>query len=204
MKKQLLTLLLLSASCIGFSQNTSYGIVAGMNYYMIEVEGPLFANAGYGPSLGAFVDYKINDSFGTKINLLYNKTIEEDYYLSDQYSNANQVFNKIELNTLQLDALLKFDINKEYNKGFYVLGGFKLTNILNAESDMNQFLINDFYKNVNFGGLLGFGFTFLKSFSLEIMGNTNFTNTLNSDVNKTKNIGGQVNLNFNIESMINR
>ncbi|TDD94213.1 outer membrane beta-barrel protein [Flavobacterium cellulosilyticum] len=199
MKIRLLALLLLSISYIGFSQNTNYGVIAGMNYYMISIEGPLYANSGYGPSLGVFVDHKINSSFGAKANLMYNKTIEEDYYFSDQYSNATPLFNKVELNTIQLDALLKFDVNREYNKGFYVLGGIKLTTILNAKSDTNQYLVNDFYKKVNFGGLFGFGFTFLNNFSIEIMGNTNFTNTLKSDFNKAKNTGGQINLNFNID-----
>ncbi|HEU4790810.1 MAG TPA: outer membrane beta-barrel protein [Flavobacterium sp.] len=199
MKKIIIGLFFL-VSYSGLSQNLRYGAVVGANFYDIEIDGPLIAGTAGSPfNIGGFVDYKLDKSFGIKVHLIYNTTFEGEYNTTP---GLITVFESAELKTLQLHALAKYDVRGDYNKGFYFVGGFRMTNVLDAESNENEDL-SDFYNKVNFGGQLGFGTTFLKNFSFELVGDYSLSNTLAVDNNKSKNFGCYGNLLFNIEPLFN-
>lgn len=183
------------------AQNLSYGAVLGFNAYDIEIDGPLNAGAGYsGLNFGGFIDYQLNSSFGLRGNLIYTSVKEDNYYAINGNQGTFTLFDESEIKSIQLHTLLRYDVNKEYNKGFYLIGGFRMTNILNAKLDGQE--NDDFYKKMNFGGMIGFGVNFAKHFGFEFIPEINLTNTLDSEINKSKNIGGYVNLTVNLESIL--
>lgn len=194
--------LLFLVSYSGVSQNVRYGPLIGVNIYDIEIKGSLTASSGGSYfNFGGFVDYKLNNRFGAKAHLIYTNTEENGYYYGyNQYYSAE--FNT-KLKTLQLHTLCKFDVRNDYNKGFYFIGGFRTTNVLDAKSDKNEDY-DYFYKKINFGGLLGFGTTFLKNFSFEVVGDYGLSNTVTMENNKSKNFGCYGNLLFNLEPLFNK
>jgi hypothetical protein len=203
MKKIIVGLLFL-VSCSVTSQNLRYGFVTGANFYDIEIKGALIANSGGSYfNFGGFVDYKLNDRFGVKANLIYTNTEENGYFkiINNQFTPLT--FSDAKLKTLQLHPVFKFDVRNDYSKGFHFLGGFRTTYVLDAKSDKNQEL-DDFYHKVNFGGLMGFGTTFLKNFSIELVGDFDITNTVTMNNSKTKNTGAYFNLLYNLEPLFNK
>ncbi|UGS22064.1 outer membrane beta-barrel protein [Flavobacterium cyclinae] len=202
MKK--ITLIIIFSFFFNFSnaQNFSYGTILGFNAYDVEINGPINAGAGYSNvNFGGFIDYSLSNSFGIRGNLIYNSVKEDNYYLINGNQVVGYLFKESEIKSLQLHTLLKFDVNKEYNKGFYLIGGFRMTNILNAKFDGQE---NDnFYKKINFGGIFGFGVNFAKHFGIELLPEVNLTNTIDSENNKSKNFGAYLNLTVNLESIIN-
>lgn len=202
MRKILLGLLFL-VSYSALSQDLRYGAVLGANFYDIEIEGPI--NAGTGGSyfnIGGFAEYQLNNRFGLKGHLIYGNTEENAYHYYGENQDNSELFSSAELKTLQLHTLCKFDVREDYNKGFYFVGGFRMTNILDAKSDKNEDL-GDFYKKNSFGGLLGFGVTFLKNFSFEVVGDYSLSNTLTAENSSSKNFGCYGNLLFNLEPLFN-
>lgn len=184
------------------SQNFNYGVLLGYNGYDIEIDGPL--NSGGAVSsinTGGFIDYKLNSRLGIRANLIYSKVQEDAYYIVSQGQGYGKFLDKIELKTLQIHTLLKLDVRKDYNKGFYLISGFRMTNILDAKSDGNE--IDDFYKNSNFGFMFGFGVNFAKHFGIELIPETNITNTLDVKNNSAKNYGAYANLTINLSSIFN-
>ena len=185
------------------AQELSYGALLGFNAYDIDIEGPLNAGAGYsGLNLGGFVEYQLNSSFGIKGNLLFNSVKEDNFYIVNNRTVTAYLADEIKVNSLQVHGLLKYDVNREYNKGFYVLGGFRMTNILSAKADGEK--IEDFYNKSNFGAMLGFGVNFAQHFGFEFIPEVNISNTLDSESNKAKNFGGYINFTINLESIINK
>ena len=204
--KKIIIGLLFFASYSGISQNLRYGTIIGANVYDLEIEGPIQAGTGWSYfNFGGFVDYKLNNRFGLKGHLIYTNTQETDYYYysrtSDYYKNG-PMFSTAKLKTLQMHTLGKFDVRRYYNKGFYLLGGFKTTFVLDAKTNENVDL-KDFYEKVNFGGMFGFGVTFLKNFSFETVVDYSLTSTV-VDSDKTKNLGCYGNLLFNVEPLFNK
>lgn len=185
------------------AQKVSYGAILGFNAYDLEIDGPINASAGYsGLNFGGFLEYQLNTSFGVRGNLLYNSVKEDYYYIVNGNQGSVVLFDQSEIKSLQLHTLLRYDVNKEYNKGFYLIGGFRMTNILNAKFDGQK--NDDFYKKVNFGGMFGFGVNFAKHFGIELIPEVNLTNTIDSENNKSKNFGAYLNLTVNLESIINK
>ena len=189
-------------SYVAKSQNLSFGPVIGANFYDIEIEGPVIGGSGGSYfNFGGFADYKLNNRFGVKSQLIYTNSEENSYNYYDSGYNE-ELFSSAELKTLQLHALCKFDVRRDYSKGFYFVGGFRMTNILSAKSDENVDL-TDFYEKTNFGVLAGFGVTFLKNFSVELIPECNLTNTIASEGNTAKNYGAYFNLSYNLASILN-
>jgi len=192
--------ILLTSSFLN-AQEISYGPILGVNSYDIEVEGPL-SSTGASSSLnfGGFIDYNFKGNFGIRGNLIYNSINESEYYLIENGIGQGKFLDEVKLNMIQIQGLLKYDVSNNYNKGFYILGGLRMSNVLSAESNNKD--VKEFYKNSNFGIMLGFGVNFLKHFGLELIPDYTITNTINSDNNKSKNFGEYLNLTFNLESLI--
>lgn len=184
-----------------FSQDLKYGVVVGANVYDIEMEGSLLVGFGGSPfNIGGFVDYKIKNHLGLKAHLIYNTTEEGRYDYED--NGVRLLFESTKLKTVQLHTLLKYDVKEDYSKGFYLLGGFRMTGVLDAKSNENVDLGN-FYNKVNSGYMFGIGTTFLKKFSVELVGDRSLTNTVDFDNNKSKNWGAYANILFNLEPLFN-
>lgn len=143
----------------------------------------------------------MNDNLGLKLYGIYNTTNEVASY---DTPNAGRLFERVRLKTLQAHLLTKFDVNKEYNKGYYVTGGFRLTSILDKTARTNQELLEDFHRKSNIGVLLGMGVNFSKSLSIEVLADRNLTNTLDSENNTAKNYGFYLNLLFDISTLISK
>lgn len=188
-------------SFIGFSQNLSFGVLLGGSLYDIEIKGDITAGTAYSNlNYGAFAEYNFNESLGVRMNLLFNTAREKGYSFS--YNNASySLFSEAELSTVQLHGLVKYDVNRDYRKGFYVIGGLRFTSILKIDSEVD---LNEFYNKNNIGVLLGIGTTFLKHFSIEFLTDYNITNTIDSDDNKAKNLGAYLNLMIHLESIFSK
>lgn len=198
MKKINLLLLLVVATLTAQAQQFSFGPVVGFNAYDIEIEGPIVGGSAVsGLNLGGYADYQLNKRFGVRGMLTYNTLKENEY----AYFDSNQydvLFNDAELKTLQLHGLLRLDVAGEYNKGFYVAGGFRMVNVLSAKTDSQD--VAAFYKKSNFGGLLGFGVTIARNFGIELLADGTLGSTLESG-DKAKNYGVYVNLTANLQRL---
>jgi outer membrane protein with beta-barrel domain len=201
--KKLLFLSLFLCGFSGFSQHMRYGALIGMNAYDIEVSGPFIAGSGIsGLNVGGFIDYQFKNNLGLKLNMIFNQTKETDYgpLVGGTFTTA---FDEIKLTTLQFQPLLKIDVNKVYAKGFYLQGGFSLVNVLSAKADDGA-SAKPFYKGSSISGMFGFGVTFLKHYSFELMGSYSLTNPLDSNESKAKNMGAYGNLLIDIESFLHK
>ena len=182
----------------GLSQSFSYGPMIGYSAYDLEIDGPLQGDGAFsGLNFGAFGEYQINKSFGAKANLLYSRMNETSYSISGE-----KIFQDVSLTTLQLHGLLKFDVNSEYNKGFYFIGGLRMTNILNIQEDNSVNDPEEFYKKTVVGAMLGFGVNFLKHYSLEVIPERNLSNTIDFNNDKARNYGIYLNFNVNLGSIL--
>ncbi|AWA29966.1 hypothetical protein HYN48_07670 [Flavobacterium magnum] len=199
--KKLFLLSALVCGLHGFSQKMRYGALLGMNAYDIEVSGPLIAGNGLsGLNFGGFIDYQFSSHCGLKVNMIFNKTTETDYGPLES-GTYYEIFDEAKLTTLQLQPLIKFDVNKVYAKGFYLQGGLNMVNILRARADDGTSLKN-FYNRTAFSGMLGFGVTFLKHYSFELMGSYSLTNPIGFPESRARNMGAYTNLLIDIESFL--
>jgi hypothetical protein len=184
------------------AQNLNYGVLVGINAYGIETNSNLTNASGFdGKNIGGFVDYQLNTHFGIRGNLVYNWVKENSYRLRTDKAPII-ISNESVIKSVQFHALLKYDVNKVYNKGFYLIGGFRMTNIIDAKIDNQE--DNNFYKRTNFAAMLGFGVNFAKHFGLELIPEINLTNTINFDEYKTKNSGAYLNFTVNLATIINK
>lgn len=203
MKRYIFTIVFILSFKMNYSQNLSYGPLLGLNVYNIEVEGPIGATGGLSKfNFGGYIDYKLSNHFGVKSNLIYSKAIEKDYYVGNGSLGANYFIENAEVQTLQLQGLLKYDVRNDYSKGFYFVSGLRVSHLLKAEENSEN--IDDFYKKNNFGLLLGFGVNFAKHIGIEILPEYYISDTIESKENKSKNYGVYANLLINLESIINK
>jgi len=204
MKKQL-SILALLLCFVSKAQNFKYGIYLGGNAYDIEIGGPLYASGGYSSlNIGVFGDYQLNNRFGVKANLFFNKTTEGDYgYISNGIGYSN-LYGDVKYNAIQLQGLLKFDVRKSYDKGFYLLTGLRLNSINNVSMDKNKEFEDELFKKTNFGVLFGFGTSITKYVNFEILGDRNLGNPYKNSNDKVSNYGIYANLNINISEIIKK
>ncbi|AWI25855.1 outer membrane beta-barrel protein [Flavobacterium pallidum] len=201
--KKVFLLSVLFCSVTGFSQKMRYGALMGMNAYDIEVSGPLIAGGGLsGLNVGGFMDYQFSTHCGLKVNMIFNQTTETDYGPLES-GTFYELFDEAKLTTLQFQPLIKFDVNKVYAKGFYLQGGFNMVNVLSAKDDEGT-SVKSFYNSSSISGMFGFGVTFLKHYSFELMGSYSLTNTIGYPESKAKNIGAYTNLVIDIESFLHK
>ncbi|MEX2349290.1 MAG: outer membrane beta-barrel protein [Flavobacteriaceae bacterium] len=190
------------------AQDLTYGVMLGANFKNIEVEGDgLNAGAAYSDfkytafpvDMGGYIDYGFDEAFGIKANLFYGRTVHE--YSSDPGSLSIHLM----AGQVTLQPMLKYDVNKEYGKGFYLLAGPRASFVISSkfeDSDLGD--ADGFYKGSNFGAGIGFGFTFSKTIGFEMMGDYGLSNLLDSSDWKTETAGASVNLYVNLESLLNK
>ncbi|MGB5418580.1 porin family protein [Algibacter sp.] len=200
--KKIFTLIFISLGALYlYSQESSYGLLLNTNYYDVAVKngsqiGGEVTQPPFG--IGVFYDYNFSNNLGFKTNLFFSSN-KERYHYYQIGSNSRVDLNK---KSIQVSPHLKYDVRKEYNKGFYLMSGPRLSFVLSAkDNDGNK--IEDFYKKVDFGIQLGFGFNFLKHFGFEILGDYGL-----NDISKTepivKTAGIHANLTINLEPILNK
>lgn len=173
----------------------------GTNAYDIQISNVGNSGSYSKYNIGGFFEHQMTNHLGAKSYLLYTNTDNGDYIF---YSNPDFNFKNTESKTLQLHLLMKYDVSKEYNKVFYVMGGLRTTSLLDVTSDEFTNLDDEFFKKTNYGVLLGFGVNFAKHYSLELVGDRNITNPNNSDNYKAKTLGVYFNFLINIESILQK
>lgn len=200
MKKTILLFVIFTTFGYQAQNLVSFGPTIGFNAYDIEIEGPLIAGGAVsGLNIGGFVDYQLSRGFGARALLTYN-TIKENEYALTSNGTYNVLSSDSELKTLQLQGLMRYDTAGDYNKGFYLTGGFRMVNVLSAKIDGNDG--EDFYKKTSFAALLGFGVTISRTVGLELMGDASITSTLENA--KTKNYGICANLTVDLSSVFTK
>ena len=202
MKKIVLSLLLLNGLNYATAQDFSYGVITGFNAYDIEIDGPLTAADGRsGLNIGGFAEYQLNSSFGVRGNLLYSNVKETDFGIIESGA-FFPTYSEVNLKLIQLHALVRYDVNKQYNKGFYLIGGLRINHNLSAKAGDEN--LEEFYNKANLGAMFGFGVNFAKHFGIELIPDVNLTNTINSNENNSRNFGFYTNLTINVESILRK
>ncbi|WP_417941544.1 outer membrane beta-barrel protein [Flavobacterium sp. RS13.1] len=123
----------------------------GTNAYDIQISNVGNSGSYSKYNIGGFFEHQMTNHLGAKSYLLYTNTDNGDYIF---YSNPDFNFKNTESKTLQLHLLMKYDVSKEYNKGFYVMGGLRTTSLLDVTSDEFTNLDDEFFKKTNYGVLL--------------------------------------------------
>ena len=202
MKKSILSIFFLGLLNSVTGQELDYGVILGFNAYDVEIHGPLIASSGTsGVNIGGFADYQLNSSFGLRGNLLYTSVEETSYGIIENLT-LNDLYKSVNYKTIQFHTLVRYDVNKDYNKGFYLTGGVRMNHVLSAKGDDEN--LPGFYKKINLGAMLGFGVNFAKHFGIELLPEVNLTNTLDSNENRSRNYGCYANLTINLESILRK
>lgn len=191
------------------AQSISYGIMLGANFNNIEIDGEglrggashsAFKEPGVPIDLGGYVDFQLNESMGIKANVFYSKTLA-DYTLGRLGYTSERV--DWVTSSVEVQPLFKYDVNKSYGKGFYLLAGPRLAFVFDQKDVRNNLEGDDFYKSVNFGANLGFGFTVSELIGFEITGNYGLSNLIDSSHFESTTAGAYANLYFNLDKLIN-
>lgn len=213
MKKIIFGIIFSFALVSAYGQEFSYGLLVGANYVSIETDGDdegLYAGDSYSPfnksgfplNIGGYFDYSFNESFGVKANLLYSRNVDEYTIYLGNYESSELDLIKT---SIKFQPLLKFDVNKEYGKGFYLLAGPQLSFIINEEDARNNFdLEENFYKTINLGANLGFGVQFSSLIGAEIIGYYGLSNWIDNSNIDTSTAGAYFNLYINLASLIKK
>ncbi|WP_121666145.1 outer membrane beta-barrel protein [Mesonia aquimarina] len=200
-KKQFCALIFCLSCSLSFAQDFSYGFLLGgvaKNITSTNEDFKTYSSRTWPKvtkfplSIGLYGDYKFSEKAGLLTNLFYSET-------ADGYENYTS--RKASIN---LQPLIKFDVNGEYNKGFYVLGGARSTYVLNRDLEDNwkpderDEVISDFYKPLNFGVNLGFGFSIGKYIGFQVIGDYGFAML---EEYKTNTIGAYGNIYLKLDQL---
>ncbi len=197
MKKHYYLLLCTIIFCLSLNAQVEYGLKAGTGNYDVDTS-TIDSNGSFPLSLhiGGFVGLQFDESFGAVLNVAFNNS-EESYGFrgSDQFD--------IKVNTIQVAGHLKFDVNKSYNEGFYLLLGPRIS-FLGKATDENDQEVEDFYAKTRFAAQLGIGINFLQHFDFEVIGDYGLSNILNDEDFEGNTAGGYALLTVNLESILNK
>lgn len=185
-------------SAIG--QDVGFGIFAGPNFYTLrrDFQGDvIYAGSSAKQNLkyhvGAFADFNFSSELGLVANIVYqNRTVSlgED----------------VQLNYLEVNPLLKFDVNSSYGSGFYLKGGFRYSYLLSAKTVKEDVDVQDNFKTSNIGLVGGFGVDITNYMGLELLVDyspMNIYNDIEAIAITSRLIGGNFRVLFYIEKIIN-
>ena len=199
MKKTLVVIFIFFGTFFSNSQETLYGITTSTFYTYVEnkktsdIEISGVAEVPFG--LGVFVERTFNNNTGIKTSINY-------YSVTDKFRSAGNEF-RTKQNSLTITPLFKFDTAGEYNKGFYLIGGPRISLILNSKN-LDGDKLKDFYTTTHFGAQIGLGIKFLKHFSFETIGDYGLSNIIKDANTKGQPISIYGNLSINLESILNK
>jgi len=176
-KKKVCFILFCLACSLSFAQEFSYGFLLGGVVKDITTNEEGFKTYGsstspqitkFPLSIGLYGDYNFSENIGLLTNLFYSESA--DGY--ESYTSRKASIN--------LQPLIKLDVSGDYSKGFYIVGGARSTFVLNRDLENNwkpdekDIVIKDFYKPINFGLNLGFGFSIGKYIGFQVIGDYGF------------------------------
>ena len=104
---------------------------------------------------------------------------------------------------MSIRRLIKPTVSNNIHKGFYFLLGPRVT-IITSVKDEDGKKIEDFYKGSNFGGQGGFGYNILNFLAVELLADVTVSDPLEFEYDSQKLFAAFINLNFNLESLINK
>lgn len=171
--------------CIGFSyaqnHNLNYGLSIGATHYGTErLDGNGFNGRGtkhIAKFAGVFVEYPYDESLAFKATLGYGEAVER---LNFTYPGTS------EIKTLQCFISAQYDVNGNYGRGLFLVGGPRVSYVLGARDENTGDSTKIAYTNLRLGIQIGFGFAFLKHFELVFIGDYGFTNIVTlEDINST-------------------
>lgn len=127
----------------------SYGVIIGSNFYNISNNSTIdsYVTKNITPSIvyGGYGEYNFTKNIGVKLDaILYNKKF--------LYFTKNQTF---KMSFVDISTNFKYNFGDTYRKGFYLLGGPKLSIITKVNSDDED--VKHHFETVNLGFQLGFG-----------------------------------------------
>ena len=105
--------------------------------------------------------------------------------------------------TEKIKSCMKYLIKKIGYEGFYFLLGPRISLVTSIKDEDGE-KVEDFYKGSNFGGQGGFGYNILDFLAVELLADVTFSGPLEFDFESQKLFAAFINLNFNIESLINK
>lgn len=190
MKKIILPFLLLFTVYI-LSQEKNYGISTHLLIADSDLSDEISAGGSPGFRIGIYYDYQLNQSFGIRSTLGFSKI--KDAFIDNNSPNVYR-------SNLDLLSFLKYDLNSEYDKGFYLLAGPRISYVISAINNDNN--LDDIYKKTNFGLVFGFGFDISSFLEIEFTGDYGFTDITLSPNFETKTLGGNLSLFFNISGLL--
>jgi len=203
MKRNLVLIIFTLITFNLYPQKVNFGLNVGAYYTDYEINGQISGGESTNAvpfTIGGFLDYQFNESFGIKSVALLDFATEE--FIIQLSGLSNFQFFTIKKTSLLITPLLKYEVNKDYNKGFYLLGGPRVSFVLSSkDNDGNK--IDDFYNSTNFGAQLGFGTSLLEHFYFELVGDYGLSNTLDSDNSDAQTVSAYLNLGVNLESIFN-
>jgi hypothetical protein len=149
-----------------FSQEVSYGFNVGFNYYSFFTETnegePKLAETSMSTNLqyhlGGYIDIPIDSNFGIIGNVVYqNRSVELP---------ENQ---DTRLDYLDINPLLKYDLNGSYGQGVYLKAGVRYSILLSAKLFEDLQDVSGEFNKSNFGVDLGIGYDITKAFGVELI-----------------------------------
>lgn len=188
-------------SLTSMSQNIGFGILGGPNYYTTCVNNR-DGGLAYGGSsakknvqyhFGGFVDVNISDALGIIGNVIYQKrglSLDPD----------------VKFGYLDINPLLKFDVNHSYGTGFYLKGGLRYSLLLNAKTFEENIDVKDAFKKSNFGIVGGFGVDVSNYLGVELLVDyspMNLFEDIECESITSRFIGGNFRVVFYIEKVLN-
>jgi len=178
------------------AQELGYGVSYGAHIKDNKIETTFSAGATFGfVDIGGFFDYQINSSTGIRFNLIYSKYSEDNF----RFKESGTIIGDTNISALQIRPSFKFDVNSEYNKGFYLQAGPRLSLILGAK--LNDIDAKEIYRNSQIGFQFGFGTSFSEHFAFDVIGDIGL-DFIDQNV-KSRTYGAYFSFSVNLESIIN-
>ena len=188
-----------SLTCL--CQDIGFGVLGGPNFYTTRVE-TLDGDISYDGSssktnlhyhFGAFVDFSFSSELGIVGNVVY--------------QNRGLALNPdTKLNYLDINPLLKYDVNRSYGQGFYLKGGLRYSFLLSAKTFEGDMDVKDAFKSSNLGLVGGFGADISNFLGIELLVDyspMNIFEDVDGESITSRLIGGNVRVVFYIEKVLN-
>lgn len=195
MKKTYLIILISTLTHFTYSQDISYGVLLGGNFYQSDnnnggnqlvTENNKFIST---LNLGVYFEYGINDNIGIKSELTLNKK-KVIYHKFDI---------DFEFEFIEFSPSFKYDFGVDYKKGFYMTLGPRFSLISKTKYDYE-----DVFEKLNIGIQLGLGHRLMRFIDFQAKIDYGITPYFKLDNgNKSKFFGAYLSLFIDLSELIN-
>lgn len=159
MKSFLLSILFLTITTVTFSQETSYGVRAGLNISNLDFDpDPTFRNDHRnGFAFGGFVDWGVSDSFSILTEIQYSAEGAKEEDLKAEY--------------IQLPVLLRFSLGEKFTIG------------VGPMLSLKTWKKDDLFETFTFSGVGGLEYMITDELFIDARVHYGLSNILDKDVN---------------------